>query len=402
MTQKGKSILKKGKRSSIVNRKSVKLKTNEKEKVKDKIKAKIKGKNKGIEKTKKDIGKKIIKKIKNFPPKRKKNKSYTVKPDSSTLRKLSKKQINNNILLNVQLINPKKSRSKSNIFNPLNEVISQKKKKTIFLNKRVSIISNSNSRKSFKNNPPSLSLIKKDKDLLFNKNDYRVLNDQEINTLEYEFAIILDKRTYFQYYCSLLRQKQLILFTFFHSNDYNLLTLKISLFLISLCLYFTFNGFFFNDKTMHKLYEDNGSYDLIYKIPQLLYSTIVSTIINMILKTLSLSEKSLLEIKGEKDKNIAIQKSKKIASLLNIKFVLFFILSILFMGFFWYFISCFCAVFINTQIILLKDTALSFTLSMLYPFGLNLFPGFFRIPSLRAKNKNKKCLYNLSKIIAII
>ena len=229
-----------------------------------------------------------------------------------------------------------------------------------------------------------------------------MLNDQELNTLKYEKAILLDKRTYFQYYFSLLRQKQLILFTFFLSNDYNLLTLKISLFLISFSLYFTINGFFFTDETMHKVYQDKGSYNILYRIPQLLYSTLTSTIINMILKTLSLSEKSLLEIKEEKNRNIAIQKSKKIENNLKIKFIIFFILSFSLMIFFWYFISCFCAVFINTQIILIKDTAFSFSLSMLYPFVLNFFPGIFRIPSLRAKNKNKECLYNFSKIIAFI
>ena len=36
---------------------------------------------------------------------------------------------------------------------------------------------------------------------------------------------------------------------------------------------------------------------------------------------------------------------------------------------------------------------------MLYPFGLNLLPGLFRIPSLR--NSNRKYLYTISKIIAI-
>ena len=39
---------------------------------------------------------------------------------------------------------------------------------------------------------------------------------------------------------------------------------------------------------------------------------------------------------------------------------------------------------------------------MLYPIGLNLLPGFFRIPALREKNKDKECLYKFSKIISII
>ena len=72
------------------------------------------------------------------------------------------------------------------------------------------------------------------------------------------------------------------------------------------------------------------------------------------------------------------------------------------MAFFWYYISCFCAVYSNTQTILFKDTLISFALSMLYPFGLNLLPGIFRIPSLRAEKKDKKCLYSFSQIIALL
>ena len=87
---------------------------------------------------------------------------------------------------------------------------------------------------------------------------------------------------------------------------------------------------------------------------------------------------------------------------LKIKLALFFILSFILMLFFWYFISCFCAVYKNTQIILIKDTLVSFSLSMIYPFGLNLLPGMFRLPALRSKNKNKKCLYKISGLVALI
>ena len=50
----------------------------------------------------------------------------------------------------------------------------------------------------------------------------------------------------------------------------------------------------------------------------------------------------------------------------------------------------------------LKDTLISFLLSMIYPFGLNLMPGIFRIPALRSSKTNKKCLYNFSNIVAFI
>ena len=228
------------------------------------------------------------------------------------------------------------------------------------------------------------------------------INDEELNTLEYEIAIIYDKRSYFQYYWSLLKKKQLILFAFLPANDYNLFTIKISLFLLAFSLYFTINGFFFSDDTMHKIHEDNGAFNIVYQIPQILYSTVISAIINAILKLLSLSEKNILLIKKEKNMNIAIKKSKNIERCINIKFAIFFILSIILLLFFWYFISCFCAVYTNTQTILIKDTLVSFGISMLYPFGLNLLPGMLRIPALRAKNKDKKCIYKTSELIALI
>ena len=153
---------------------------------------------------------------------------------------------------------------------------------------------------------------------------------------------------------------------------------------------------------MHKIHEDNGAFNIVYQIPQILYSSVISALINIILKQLSLSEKNILSLKQEKDIKKMGSYAKNIKKCLAIKFIIFFILNHLFLLFFWYFISCFCAVYKNTQIILIEDTLISFGLSMLYPFGLNLLPGIFRIPSLRAQKKNKKILYKISELLALI
>ena len=227
-------------------------------------------------------------------------------------------------------------------------------------------------------------------------------NDEELNSLEYEIALEFDKRTYFQYYISLLKKKQLILFAFYPAEDYNLIVVKISLLMLSFSLFFTINGFFFSDATMNKINEDKGVYNIIFQIPQILYSTVISAIINTILKRLSLSEKQILMIKLEKDFILAQKKSISIKKCLKIKLTCFFILSLTLMIFFWYFISCFCAVYKNTQIILINDSLISFALSMIYPFGLYLLPGLFRTQALKAPLKDKKCLYKASNLIAII
>ena len=203
-------------------------------------------------------------------------------------------------------------------------------------------------------------------------NEAKDLNEEEMNNLEYEQALVIDKRSYFEFYYSLLKKKHLILFIFLPTNDYNLIPIKFILFLISFSMYLTVNAFFFSDDTMNKIYEDNGAFNFIYQLPQILYSTVVSVVINMILKKLSLSEKQILSLKQEQDPKKFEEKSKSIQNCLKIRFIIFLILTTILMLFFWYFISCFCAVYVNTQMILLKDTFVSFGLSMAYPFGLNL------------------------------
>ena len=62
----------------------------------------------------------------------------------------------------------------------------------------------------------------------------------------------------------------------------------------------------------------------------------------------------------------------------------------------------FCVIYRNTQIHLLKDTLLSFGISLIFPFFIYLVPGFLRIYSL-SDNKNKReYLYNFSKLFQSI
>ena len=78
-------------------------------------------------------------------------------------------------------------------------------------------------------------------------------NDYEINSLLYEEALKYDKRTYIQFYLSLLRTKHSLIFAFYTSTDYNSKIIKICLFFFSFSLYYTVNALFFNDYTFHNI-----------------------------------------------------------------------------------------------------------------------------------------------------
>ena len=233
------------------------------------------------------------------------------------------------------------------------------------------------------------------------KYDIYNFTNEELNSLAYDLAFNYDKRTFCQYYISLIKQKHLIIFTFFNNQDYNIFILKLSLFLSSFALYFAVNALFFTDETMHNIYKENGN-SFFSQISNIFYSTVISCFINVIIKKLGLSYNDMIRIKHIPDQNEALKQSIILRKKLKIKFSLFFVFIFILDSFFWYFISAFCAVYRNTQIILIENTFSSFALSLLYPFGINLIPGIFRIPSLKNYSGCSKCIYFFSKLVALI
>ena len=324
----------------------------------------------------------------------------------------NKKYLNNDKIINGDnknsnlLMKNSKNKRKSRISNNLIIKNPTKKIKKIKSNNitRKELKSFTCSKDHLKNINQNYSIItnNKDKSTINNKNNNIVkkrniiYNDYELNFLTYKEALKIDKRNYFQYYISLIKRKQIIIFTFFTKDDYNPKIIKISLFLLNFSLYFTINGFFFNDSTMHQIYVDKGSFNFIYQIPQLLYSTIISSIINIIIKYFSLSENNVIKIKKKKNK---IKEKEEEYKCISIKFIIYFVINFILLLLFWYYLSCFCAVYNNTQYYLLKDTLISYGLSLIYPFGLNLLPGIFRIPAINSKQTDKNCLYRISQII---
>ncbi len=106
---------------------------------------------------------------------------------------------------------------------------------------------------------------------------------------------------------------------------------------------------------MHNIYINKGSFDIEYKLPKIIYSSLISMVLNKILKILSLTNDSIIDFKQVKIQKHIIKKGNELKNKLKIKFVLFFILSFAFLLFFLYYIFLFDAIYINTQYHLLKD-----------------------------------------------
>ena len=330
--------------------------------------------------------------------------------NTNDIKSIVKKLRQNNMLGNDKILFKDKKKSKTKFFPP-------KKIKGININniKNENNINNNNKDNDGEANNKTKVKKKKNKQnkftplnnrkktikkmSIFRKVEPIKLNYSEINSLKYEDALIKDKRTYIQYYLSLIRTKHIILFIFY-ADDYNSKIIKVSILIFNLSSYIAVNSLFFSDSTMHKIYTDHGSFNFIYQLPQIIYSAIISGVLNAFIKLLGISEQNVLKLKEKNGliKNIN-EIFNKLYMILKIKFIFFCVVSFALLSLFCYYVTCFCGIYRNTQTHLLKDSLFSFITSLITPFGIYLIPGIFRRFGLKKKNK---ILYGFSKILQII
>ena len=189
-------------------------------------------------------------------------------------------------------------------------------------------------------------------------------------------------------------------FSFLQKFDFNSRIIKMYLFFFNFATLFFVNALFFTDEAMGKINIDEGYFNISYNLPQIIYSSIISSIIIEIIKIFALTEISFILFRNELNKDKIVISSKKLKKIFKIKFIIFFVLDFILLVCFWIYLSCFSAVYHNTQIYLIEDTLISFATSLITPFALYLIPGIFRILAL--KNEYRRILYEIYRIIQFL
>ena len=239
--------------------------------------------------------------------------------------------------------------------------------------------------------------------ILKNNNKVKMsFNDYELNSLDYNEALLYDKRTYCQYYFSLIKRKNIIFFSFCPFKDYNSIIIRTCIFSISFSIHYAINFAFFDDKIMHTIYAIGGIYDIIYFIPKITISFFGSYYLTNIIKIIFLSERNIFQVRKTQNLSIAYTIADKTKKNLVIKYTAFFVLGLIFLGFFWMLLSSFGAVYLNTQMFIFKNALISFAMSLIYPFFFSIFHGMFRTCSLNSKQKNKECIYKTSRFLQLL
>ena len=228
------------------------------------------------------------------------------------------------------------------------------------------------------------------------------LSKNEIENLSYKDALKIDDRNKSDYYFALLKEKNRIISIFLNEQDYNIYNVKLSLFIFNFNLSMTINALFFNDEAIYEINQDNGSYNLSTQISRILYSAIISSIINFIVEILAFSHKNIIKLRYNKDIISVFNEEEKLIKKLKLKYILYFGMTIFFNFLFFYYITAFCSVYSIIQTHMISDSLMSFLLTMSYSIVLSLISSIIRVSSLKKDNKCRHFFYFISWIISLI
>ena len=103
------------------------------------------------------------------------------------------------------------------------------------------------------------------------KNNENNLEPYELNYMDFNKALIFDKRSFCQTYLSIIKREHIIAFTFFSWNDYNLVYIKFARFFFLISTNIAMNVLFFFDESLNKLFLNQGKFDFISFFLQILF-----------------------------------------------------------------------------------------------------------------------------------
>ena len=274
----------------------------------------------------------------------------------------------------------------------LNKIIESKKpnkNKNKFINKKNKL--HNIETKNYKKNNNKNKFMKKEIHLLSQ-------TDEDLQDMEYEKAIIYDKRSFMRMYWSFLLESQIILGTFCTENYLYLFVIKLSFLICTFQISFFLNSLFYTDEYISDAYHNEGVLDFFTGLPKSIYSFIATFITTNLLKMFSNSKNELKKLIIEKgyNNNYRVLINIKLKKL-RIKLIIYFILVFLLGAFFSYYVASFCSVYRNSQKYWFYGCIESFAMDSAISFVSCILLAILRYISIK---KKIKCLYKTANFIS--
>jgi len=185
----------------------------------------------------------------------------------------------------------------------------------------------------------------------------------DLDDMYYDDAIKLDQRNFFEYFSCRLRQKQIIMETFFYKENIKPLSIKALLLLLNIDLYFVINGLFFNEEYIIKIYNSNDEEENFFSylsrsFNNFIYGTLVSFIINIIIDCIFIEEKRIKRIfLREKDDQLQLKYEISMnMSSIKKRYISFIFICLFICVISWYYVVCFNYVYPGVKIEWIKSS----------------------------------------------
>ena len=188
----------------------------------------------------------------------------------------------------------------------------------------------------------------------------------DLDYLEFDDAIKMDKRDFCEFLIEKLKKDQIIMDTFYNKENLIPSSIKIILLLLNIDLYFVVNGFFFNEEYLSQLFnsDEEETFFSFSFIPRsysrFIYSILVSYIVNIIIDCIFIEENKIRRtFLREKEDQIQLKyEISMIIKSIKTGYIIFIFLCIFISMISWYYACCFNNTYPGVKIEWIKSSIL--------------------------------------------
>ena len=233
--------------------------------------------------------------------------------------------------------------------------------------------------------------------------DFNEYLKTDIDNMDYDDAIKNDQRSFCNYFCDKLKEKQIIMDTFFSKDNLRPFSIKVILLLLKVDLYFVVNGLFYNEEYISKLFHSNEEEKFFSFFPRsisrFIYTTLVGVIVGLIIDFLFVEEKKVKRIfLRDKDDSLELRyEISIICKTLKKRYSIFFSICIFISIISWYYICCFNSVYPNVKIEWIKSSIVIMIIMQLLSILSILLESILRGLSFKCQSEK---LYKLKQLLS--
>ena len=214
------------------------------------------------------------------------------------------------------------------------------------------------------------------------------LDTDGLNQLDFDEALIYDRRGFWQLTWMEIKDRQLIVNTFFVKERLKPFSIKLIVFIFSLTFYFVINGLLYDTNYVSKKLKRKSKstyFFFVDSIKRIIYSSLVGVLVNVLVGLLFKSDKNLRKAQNKYKDNPILLNGEIVKIFKNMKITnfLFTIVNFIIMVAVWIYLFCFCGVYRNCQMDWVESALLIIGIMQVLPILISLLLALLRIIGLR-------------------